>query len=187
LSLVRGHLHAFHIYFAAEYWASTQRACLAAAADPALGPRIHLLKYEELIARPDEVMRHLMQFIGLEFEGRQTRYFEDERVVDHARRSKFWRNLAHPIDGSNKGKYKDGLGLRNIEIFESVAFAEMEALGYPLDTAHQRTFSPADVRLYRAVALIRKTFWSMDPSAEGFRIRARVRATRRIIDRAPLS
>ena len=187
LSLLRGHLHAFHIYFAAEYWASTQRACLAAAADPALGPRIHLLKYEELIARPEEVMRDLMQFIGLEFEARQTRYYEDESVVDHARRSRFWRNLAYPIDGSNKGKYKDDLGVGDTAIFESVAFAEMEALGYPLDTAHQRIFSPVDVRLYRTVARIRKTFWSLDPSPEGFRIRARVRATRRIIDRAPLS
>src|SRR5436190_16933042 len=64
LSLLRGHLHAFHVYFAAEYWAWTQRSCLNALADPAKSARIHVLKYEDLIASPEAVMRALMQFIG---------------------------------------------------------------------------------------------------------------------------
>jgi len=184
LSLLRGHLHAFHIYFAAEYWAWTQRQCLTALADPALSERIHLLKYENLIANPVGALRGLMRFIGLDFEGSQLQYYRNPQVLDHSKRSRFWRNLARPIDQKNMGKYRDGLGARSVEIFESVAAAEMEALGYPLDSSHEKTFAPSEIRWYRTIACVRKQFWGMDPRGEGFRIRARVKATREIIDRA---
>jgi hypothetical protein len=183
LSILRGHLHVFHVYFAAEYWAATQRYCMSALADPAYSARMHLVKYENLIANPERVLRDLMHFIGLEFESLQLQYYRDEKILDHSKRSRFWKNLASPIDGKNKGKYRDNLGMKNIEIFESVAWAEMEALGYPLDSAHKKTFTCLDTRFYRAIAFVRKQFWSMDPSAEGFRIRARVKARREIINR----
>jgi hypothetical protein len=41
--------------------------------------------------------------------------------------------------------YQDHLGVRNIEIFETVAGAEMEALGYQLDTTHRRVFTNFDI------------------------------------------
>ncbi len=183
LSILRGHLHVFHVYFAAGYWAWTQRACLSALADPAHSARIYLLKYENLIADPGDVMRDLMRFIGLEFEGPQLQYYRDEKVLDHARRSRFWKNLARPIDKKNTGMYRDNLSARNLEIFESVAWAEMEALRYPLVSTRKRAFTHFDIRLYRSIAFLRRQFWRMDPSAEGFRVRARVKATRRIVNR----
>ena len=183
LSLLRGHLHAFHVYFAAEYWASTQRSCLNALADPAHSAKIHLLKYENLIANPGDVVKDLMRFIGLEFETAQLEFYRDEKVLDHSKRSRFWKNLGRPINGQNKGMYKDYLGFKNIEIFESVAWAEMKALGYPLVTSDRRLFTNFDIRLYRAIAFLRRTLWSMDPRAEGVKIRARVKATRKIINR----
>jgi len=182
-SLLRGHLHEFHVYFAAHYWALSQRACLSAIANPVHHARFHVLRYEDLIAHPEDALRGLMRFLGLEFEKQQLRFYEDEKVLEHSRRSMFWKNLARPIDGSNKGKYKDRLGFKNIEIFESVAWAEMEALGYRLDSTHKKRFTRWDIRLYRAIASLRKQFWSMDPRPEGFRIRARVEATRRIVER----
>ena len=69
-----------------------------------------------------------MRFVGLDFEGSQLQYHRNPQVVDHSKRSRFWRNLARPIDQKNKGKYRDGLGERSVEIFESVAAAEMEAV-----------------------------------------------------------
>lgn len=186
LSILRGHLHVFHVYFAAEYWAWTQRLCLNALADPAHSARMYLLKYENLIARPEEVMRDLMHFIGLGFEGSQLQYYQNAKVLDHSKRSRFWKNLDRPINGKNMGMYKDHLGVKNVEIFESVAWAEMDALGYPLDTSHGKTFTHLDIRLYRTIAFLRRKFWSMDPRAEAFRIRARVKATRAIINRVPI-
>lgn len=182
-SLLRGHLHQFHVYFAAHYWAFSQRSCLSALADPVLHGRMYLLKYENLIDSPEDEVRDLMRFIGLEFEDQQLQFYQDDRVLDHSRRSRFWKNLARPIDGKNRGMYRKTLGIKNIEIFESVAWAEMEALGYPLDSTHKKSFTDFDIRLYRTIALLRQTFWSMDPRAEGFRIRARVKATRQIISR----
>jgi len=182
LSLLRGHLHEFHVYFAAHYWALSQRSCLSALADPAHNGRMYVLKYENLIDNPQDEMRDLMHFIGIEFEKQQLQFYQDARVLDHSRRSRFWKNLARPIDRKNKGMYRDNLGVKNIEIFESVAWAEMEALGYPLDSTHKKTFTHFDIHWYRTMAFLRKQFWSMDPRAEGRRIRARIRATRQIID-----
>src|SRR4029453_6936686 len=62
LSLLRGHLHEFHIYFAANYWALSQRPCLNALADPAHSERMYLLKYENLIDNPEHELRGLMRF-----------------------------------------------------------------------------------------------------------------------------
>ena len=182
-SMLRGHLHEFHVYFAAQNWAWTQRHCLSALADPAVSERIYLLKYENLIDSPEDVMRDLMRFIGLEFEESQLQYYRNKNVLEHAKRSRFWKNLAHPINRKNKGEYKDNLGVKNIEIFESVAWREMEALGYPVDSSHKITFTDFDIRLYRTIAFLRKKFWSMDPRAEAFRIRARVKVTHEIINR----
>jgi hypothetical protein len=186
LSLLQGHLHQFHVYFAAQYWARSQRSCLSALADPGNSARIYLLKYENLIGSPEDVMRDLMHFIGLEFEKQQLQYYRNAKVLDHSKRSRFWKNLARPIDDRNKGMYRKNLGIRNIEIFESVAWAEMEALGYPLDSSHKKLFTHFDIRLYRTIALLRQKFWSMDPRREGFRIRARVKATRQIINRVTI-
>jgi len=182
-SMLRGHLHEFHVYFAAQTWACSQRYCLSALADPTVGGRIYLVKYENLIGSPEDVMRDLMGFIGLEFEESQLQYYRNEKVVEHSKRFSFWSNLARPINGKNKGGYKSSLGAKSIEIFESVAWGEMEALGYPVDSSQKRTFTDFDIRSYRTIAFLRRKFWSMDPRAEAFRIRARVKVTREIINR----
>ena len=187
LSLLRGHLHFFHVYFAAEYWAAVQRSCLSALADPALSARMFLLRYESLITSPEDVMRDLMHFNGLEFERPQMQYYRNEKVLDYSKRSRFWKNLSRPIDEKNTGMYRHHLGAKNIEIFESVAWVEMEALEYPVDSTHRKTLTHFDLQLYRVSALLRQKFWNMDPRPEGFRIRARVKATRKIISRAPAS
>lgn len=183
VSMLRGHLHEFHVYFAAQNWAWTQRQCLRALADPVVSKQIYLLKYENLIDTPEDVMRDLMRFVGPEFEESQLQYYRNENILEHSKRSRFWKNLAHPINGKNKGEYKYNLGVKNIKIFESVAWREMEALGYPVDSSHKRTFTDFDIRLYRTIAFLRNKFWSMDPRAEASRIRTRVKVTQEIINK----
>jgi len=182
-SMLRGHLHEFHVYSAAQNWASSQRCCLNAIADPAVSGRMYLLKYEYLIESPETAMRNLMAFIGLEFEESQLQYYRNEKVLEHSSRFSLWSNLARPINGENKGGYKSSLGAKNIEIFESVAWGEMKALGYSVESSHKRTFTNFDIRLYRAIALLRRKFWSMDPRGEASRIRARAKVTLEILNR----
>ncbi|CAH1385737.1 sulfotransferase family protein [Candidatus Nitrotoga sp. M5] len=180
-SMLRGHLHEFHVYFAAQNWAWAQRQCLRALADPAVSEKIYLLKYENLIDRPEDAMRDLMRFVGLEFEETQLQYYRNENILEHSKKSRFWKNLAYPINGKNKGEYKDNLGVKNIEIFESVAWDEMEMLEYPIDSLNKKSFTDFEIRMYRTIALLRKKFWSMDPRAEAFRNRARVKVTHEIM------
>ena len=67
-----------------------------------------------------------------------------------------------------QGKYRNDLGVRNIEIFESVAWAEMEALGYPLDSTHEKTFTNLDIRLYRTHRVLAKKI--LEHGSKGRRI-----------------
>ena len=157
LSILRGHLHVFHVYFAAGYWAWTQRACLSALADPAHSARIYLLKYENLIADPGDVMRDLMRFIGLEFEGPQLQYYRDEKVLDHARRSRFWKNLARPIDKKNTGMYRDNLSARNLEIFESVHKGRNGSLAVSARQHSKKSFHPLRYPLVSLDRVLAKT------------------------------
>jgi sulfotransferase family protein len=182
-SMLRGHHHEFHVYSAAQNWASAQRCCLNALADPAIGGQMYLLKYEYLIDNPETAMQNLMAFVGLEFEESQLQYYRNEKVLEHSSRFSLWSNLARPINGENKGGYKSNLGAKNIEIFESVAWGEMETLGYQIDSPHKRIFTDFDIRLYRAIAFFRRKFWSMDPRAEALRIRAKAKVTREIVNR----
>lgn len=182
-SMLKGHLHQFHVYFAAQNWIWTQRLCLDALTDPILSGRIYLLKYENLIENPKSEMQKLMQFIGYDFEESQLQYHQNKDVMEHSKKSRFWKNLAQPINGKNKGGYKKNLGAKNIEIFESVAQKEMEELGYSLDSSHKRKFTDFDIRLYRTIAFMRKKFWSLDFRAEAARSRARFKITHAIINR----
>ena len=182
-SMLQGHLHQFHVYFAALNWVLVQRFCLDALADKNLSERIYPLKYESLIEDPGHEMQKLMRFIGFEFESTQLEYYKNKDVLKHSKKSQFWKNLAQPINKNNKGGYKKNLGAKNIEIFESVAWKEMEALGYSLDTQHEKKFTDFDMRLYKATAFLRKIFWSLDPREEAVRSRARIKVTHEIINR----
>lgn len=182
-SMLKGHLHEFHVYFAAQTWASTQRICLKAINDPDVSERIYLLKYEDLIDDTKGAMQDLMQFIGFEFEEMQLEYHRDEKVLKHSSKSRLWGNLAQPINKKNKGSYKSALGMKNVEIFESVAWEEMQALGYETDTSHNRTFTGIDIRIFQAIRTLRKLFWSMDPGTEARRSRARFKVLHQIMNK----
>src|SRR5690606_21584720 len=56
-SMLRGGVHEHHIYYAARRWSENQRLCLTALSDPLLQNRIFMLKYEDLIAAPENHVR----------------------------------------------------------------------------------------------------------------------------------
>jgi len=182
-SMLKGHLHEFHTYAAAQTWSWSQKQCLNALKDPQLADKIYLVKYEDLIGNPEEIMRNLMNFLGIEFEKTQLQYYKSNDIVEHSKKSRFWKNLNKPIDKTNKGNYKVSLGKVNIEIFESVAWDEMKALNYQVDSDRRKIITDTDIDSYNTIALWRKRFWSLDPRAEAFRNRARTKVTQEIINR----
>ncbi len=155
-SMLKGGVHEHHIYNAAKRWADNQSFCLKALSDPLLRDRIFLLKYEELIESPAAVGIQLMKFIGLEFESEQMEFYKNKTVVEHSSKSEFWKNLAKPVDASNKGNYRNYLKKSDIQIFESVAWHEMRVLGYPLESKTKRKISTIEKTWFKLSAALRK-------------------------------
>jgi hypothetical protein len=182
-SMLTGGVHEFHVYNAAQRWALDQRYCLCAFSDPMIRNQTFMLKYEDLIENTESTMRRLMSFVGLEFETSQMEYYRNESVVKHAGKSEFWKNIAKPIDSSNKGKYRNSLGTKNTEIFESVAWTEMSLLGYPLESLHRKKITAAHRVIFRLVGFLRKACKRMDMKVESSRIRARTEIFRSIRNR----
>lgn len=143
-SMLRGGVHEHHIYHAAHHWAADQRACLTALSDPLLRNRAFMLKYEDLIAKPETCITQLMGFLGMHFDASQLEFYKSDTVLKHAQSSEFWKNLSKPIDAANHGGYRRELQPREIEIFESVAKQEMQLLGYALDHTRHRHISRFD-------------------------------------------
>jgi len=182
-SMINAGVHEFHVYNAAQHWVLDQRYCLCALSDPMIRDQMFMLKYEELIESPEAVMRRLMSFVGLEYESSQMEFYKNKSVMIHAGKSKFWKNISNPIDSSNKGKYRKSLGTSGTRIFESVAWREMNLLGYPLDSLNRREITGIDRVTFRLSAFLRKACKRMNTKDESSRIRARTKIFREIWNR----
>ena len=90
------------------------------------------VKYEELVRKPEEVMRAVCSFLGEEFEPGMFEFYKTDLCKargasrDHA-------PLGKPISDKYIGIYKDLLSLRDQRIFAAVAGKELEEAGYKND------------------------------------------------------
>lgn len=182
-SMLRGHLHEFHIYFAALNWACTQRLCLAAMSDHNMRSRLHLLKYEALISDPDQEIKKMMEFVGLSYESQQLHFYKNEEVINHANRSRFWKNLSMPINGNNSNQYQNYLSKNEIKIFETIARKELNQLGYQTCSNEDCDFTERQISYYKFIADMKRRFWGLDLRPEARRNRVRFSQIREIINR----
>lgn len=181
LSMLRGGLHAHHVYHAAKSWSQQQRVCLNALSDPLIAKRSILLTYEGLIDNPVMMMKKVMAFAGLEFENDQLLFYKNENVLKHALCSDLWENLLHPVNRLNKGTYKSSLTRREIAIIEAVAWKEMIALGYRPESAHRKTIHAYERIMFRMASRIRRTLKLLHHDKERDKHLARRNANRTIL------
>lgn len=116
----------------ASCWTREQRACLEV---ERLHPdRVHRVYYEGLIQDTEATMTEVLTFLGEEVE---PACFEVEgRKNEGMTWSCFWTNLSKPVIRGNSAKYRKVLKPRVLEMVETVACEEMEALGYAPETSH---------------------------------------------------
>ena len=148
-SMLKGGVHANHISGAAHIWSSNQRACLNALSDTLLSDSMFAIKYEDLITDAEVVMQDLMKFIGLDYESSQIEYYKNKNIIEHSKKSEFWTNISKPLNPLNKEKYKNNLSVKQIEIFEGIAWDEMQSLNYPLVSNVRKRFSLFDKIKFR--------------------------------------
>lgn len=95
--------------------------------------KIILLRYEDLISRPETELRRLCEFLEIPFEARMLDFSNNRLTTRNARRSADWQNLEKPIMNGNFHKYKAGLSEAEIRYVETLCGEEMELLGYHPD------------------------------------------------------
>jgi Sulfotransferase family len=118
-----------------------------------------IVRYESLVAAPEETVRGVCDFVGETFEAAML-WMDDVRRYDAERAAA---NGGAPISTAYVGRYRQGLGRRDLAFIQAVAGRTMLALGYRPDpvpsTAAERIrwsavgWAPSLVRLGRRGAL----------------------------------
>lgn len=182
-SMLKGKRHALHVYTAAKQWSEEQRKCLTALADPLVQERIHVVKYEALVEQPEEILPRVMEFLGVKWERAQLEFYKQKDARAHASLSKFWTNVASPIDSSRKGRYRDKLAGRQIQIFESLAWREMAILGYKPQFRERKKISGVAKLVYWLSEAVRRRYARLSASEEDKNRRRYLQVVREIQNR----
>ena len=112
-------------------WARRQLAAL----DPS---RSRELRYEDLVARPEECMQDICALLGLEYDSAMLDFWRDSALFIGKHHSRF---IFRPVSQDNVGKWKKSMGEREVVLFDAVAGERLRELGYetgPAPTAAQR-------------------------------------------------
>lgn len=119
----------YHPYLMATLWLRQQRR-----AQDALdrhGPGVvHHLRYEDLVARPEEEITKLCAFLGEPFEPAMLRPDRTRAAQRTARLSASWRNTGRPISEGSVGRHQRALTPAERRQVERVTGPFMERLGY---------------------------------------------------------
>jgi hypothetical protein len=91
-----------------------------------LGPdRYYEVKYEHLVARPEQTLRRITKFLGLPFAPEMLTYHQGHPPYAGGRSTKVW---LQPTNGLRD--WRSQLAPRDVELFESLAGDLLSALGY---------------------------------------------------------
>ncbi|MEM7431452.1 MAG: sulfotransferase [Pseudomonadota bacterium] len=110
-----------------------------------LGPeRVHLQRYEDLVADFDATVGALCEFLDIEFDASMRDFHQASSAQQLAVKGGPRENLAKPIMADNFRKYRKGLSRGKIKIVEAYVGDLMDRFGYPRDytgIASPSTFS----------------------------------------------
>ncbi|MDD2366998.1 MAG: sulfotransferase [Desulfuromonadaceae bacterium] len=122
----------YHIFYTASRWQREQRIGLDWLSRLPQ-EQIILLRYEELIADTGRVVRDLCRFLDETFEPQMLEYHRSGEARKSGSLSVSWENTSKPVIRENSNKYRRQLTPHEILQFETIAFREMQELGYQPD------------------------------------------------------
>ena len=129
-----------HIYHLAQKWKKDQDISDQYFNKYSGGKAIRV-RYEDLITHPQEEIKNVCQFLGMKYSDDIFKYYESEESHLTADSGKMWRNLVFPIIKDNFNKYRSGLTVDEIRIFEKIARDLLRQYGYELNNH----FDPASM------------------------------------------
>ncbi|MER6010844.1 sulfotransferase family protein [Streptomyces bluensis] len=126
-----------HPYRMARLWRAQQE--LAQAALETWGPGVvHLLRYEDLVSRPEEEVGRLCDFLGETPEPAMLKHHTSAAARQTAALAGAWRKAGEPVSTDRIGAGRRGLSTRERLWVDRVTGPVKQSLGYPVD-ARART------------------------------------------------
>jgi hypothetical protein len=118
-----------HVYHLARQW--VQYLSAAEEAQAVLGkPAFLPVRYEDLVAEPERELRRICAFLGEEFTPAMLKFYRREDANYPTDRRNV-ANLRRPVLAGNTEKWRDGMTVRELRIFEAIAGRHLERYGYP--------------------------------------------------------
>jgi len=156
-----------HIYNLAKKWSKEQEMSLKYVKQFG-NERAITLSYESLVMQPELEISRMCDFLGLEYNRNVVEFYDSSESIRTADSGRMWSNLKRPIIRGNFGKYKKGLSIWEIEVFEQIAGETLKKLGYSLSSnfeVNKHEFTKADVELFtrQNSELVNKAFENADP------------------------
>lgn len=118
-----------HFHSIATQWHLEQQLALH---PPTSIPRERYFRigYEELTTAPEASLRSLCGFLGAEYRDSMLEFNQSLEARRTAQSGSMWGNVTQPVIPSNSRKFLQRASEEDIRIFESVAGASLDALGY---------------------------------------------------------
>ena len=115
---------------AAEYWVTGVQAGRTAGADPEVGRRYYEVRYEELVADPEQVLPPLFAFLDEPWDPRVLRFHESDRTLG---RESSAAQVTQPIYRTALGRWQRELSPSQLVHVREVAGPLLLELGYAAD------------------------------------------------------
>ncbi len=97
--------------------------------------RVFVQRYEDLLERPEDVLKSLCEFLEVEFEEQMLEFHKTKESKDSSGKSVAWKNLAQPLMTNNHGKYRNALTRLEISLIEAYGERVLEAFEYERDVS----------------------------------------------------
>jgi hypothetical protein len=116
---------------AANHWKNRVRR--GRAAGRAIGADRYMeVRYEDVVADPEAVSRHVCDFLGLDFEDGMLRSHEKSKeFIASTKDPAAFENLSRPITAGLR-TWEDEISPSDLKLFEAIAGDLLEELGYPV-------------------------------------------------------
>jgi hypothetical protein len=121
-------------YHLAKQWKRDQDACIALS-ERLDKTRFFSLNYETLIAKPEETIKELCDFLNIAYSSNMMNFYTSKTSKLAADAGEMWSNLEKPIIKNNTNKFLKEFSKEDLEIFELVAGDTLQKLGYPVYTS----------------------------------------------------
>jgi len=138
-----------HYYNIAQDWHHAQQIALALRTR--IGEeRVLSVSYEDLTRDEDGTMHRVCSTLGIAFAD-PSEFYKTEEAKRAASASNLWENVTKPIMKDNSGKFLKSTSESDLRIFESVAGASLDALGYTrvvVPKGAELRFTPTEIAAF---------------------------------------